>query len=303
MFSAADYPKPEMRIARGQCVEGFGGKEAYYPVLEALGELLRADDEGPVFDVLTKQAPTWMIQFPSLIKPEQKDRLQRDIMGGTRERMLRELCEAVEALTSRNYLCLVLEDLHWSDPSTLDLISAFARRRRPARLLVLGTYRRRCRAGEKSSQRHEARPIGPWALLEIALEGLEDKQIAQYLTAEFGMVDPSSLADLVYRHSGGNALFMVAIVQELRKRGLLAQAHGGWSLTTPVPRIALDVPETLQHLLDLQFEQLSAEEQQLLRTGSVAGERFSVWAIAPLLEKEAEAVRTSAKGWLGATSS
>ncbi|MGB9256382.1 MAG: AAA family ATPase [Candidatus Korobacteraceae bacterium] len=290
-------PNPEVRIARGQCVEGFGGKEAYYPVLEALGELLRADDGGPVFDVLTKQAPTWMIQFPSLIKPEQKDTLQRDTMGGTRERMLRELCEAVEALTSRKYLCLVLEDLHCSDLSTLDLISAFARRRRPAKLLVLGTYRPVDVALAKSPLKDIKQDLLVHGLCsEIVLEGLGDTQIAQYLTAEFGMEDPSSLADLVYRHSGGNALFMVAIVQELRKRGLLAQAHGTWSLTTPVPRIALDVPETLQHLLDLQFEQLSAEEQQLLRTASVCGERFSVWAIAPLLEREAEAVEDICEG-------
>ena len=189
-------------------------------MLEALGELLRADDGGPVFDILTKQAPTWMIQFPSLIKPEQKDTLQRDTMEGTRERMLRELCEAVEALASRKYLCLVLEDLHWSDLSTLDLISAFARRRRPAKLLVLGTYRPVDVALAKSPLKDIKQDLLVHGLCsEIVLEGLGDTQIAQYLTAEFGMEDPSSLADLVYRHSGGNALFMVAIVQELRKRG------------------------------------------------------------------------------------
>ena len=104
LFLQQIAPRREVRMARGQCVEGFGGKEAYYPVLEALGELLRADGDGPVLEVLTKQAPTWMIQFPSLIKPEQKTTLQREIMGGTRERMLRELCEALETLTARDYL-------------------------------------------------------------------------------------------------------------------------------------------------------------------------------------------------------
>jgi len=289
--------KPEVRIARGQCVEGFGGKEAYYPVLEALGELLRADGGGPVFDLLTSQAPTWMIQFPSLIKAAQRDTLQRDIMGGTRERMLRELCEALEVLTSRNYLCLVLEDLHWSDPSTLDLISAIARRRRPAKLLVLGTYRPVDVVLAKSPLKDIKQDLLVHGLCsEIALEGLDNAQIAQYLTNEFGMADPSPLADLVCRHSGGNALFMVAIVQELKKRGLLALAGGTWSLTTPVTRIAIDVPETLQNLLNLQFEQFSTEEQQLLRTASVAGERFSVWAIAPLLEKDAKAVEDISEG-------
>ncbi len=288
---------PDLRVARGQCVEGFGGKEAYYSVLEALGELLRGDGDGPVFQVLSQQAPTWMIQFPSLIKPEQKDRLQRDVMGSTRERMLRELCEALETLTERNYLCLVLEDLHWSDPSTLDLISAIARRRRPAKLVVLGTYRPVDVVLAKSPLKDiKQNLLVHGHCTEIALERLEEPQIAQYLNAEFGISDPSALANLVYRHSGGNALFMVAIVQELRKRGLLTQSEGAWTLSTPATRIALDVPETLQHLLDLQFERLNAVEQQLLRTASVAGDRFSVWAIAPLLERDAESVENICEG-------
>lgn len=292
--------QPEVRIARGQCVEGFGGKESYYPVLEALGELLRADGGGAVVDVLTSQAPTWMVQFPALIKPAQNETLQREIMGGTRERMLRELCEALEVLTAKNHLCLVLEDLHWSDPSTLDLISAIARRRRPAKLLVLGTYRPVDVALAKNPLKEIKQDLLVHGLCsEIVLEGLADTQIAQYLTAELGMEDPSPLADLVYRHSGGNALFMVTIVQELKKQGLLAPGGtGAWSLSTPVTKIAIDVPETLQHLLNLQFERLQEEEQQLLRTASVVGERFSVWAIAPLLEKDAARVEAICEGLL-----
>ena len=59
----------------------------------------------------------------------------------TRERMLREMAEAIEAMTAEAPLMIVLEDLHWSDFSTLDLIAFLARRRDPARLLVVGTYR------------------------------------------------------------------------------------------------------------------------------------------------------------------
>jgi predicted ATPase len=52
--------------------------------------------------------------------------------------MLRELAEAVEVLTAEQPLLLVLEDLHWSDVSTLDWLAYVARRRPVARLLVLG---------------------------------------------------------------------------------------------------------------------------------------------------------------------
>src|SRR5215472_4034218 len=116
-----------LRTARGQCVESFGGKEAYFPVLEAMGHLTRGGDASPIVDVLAKQAPTWLMQFPSLVKPEKREALQRELLGATRDRMLREICEAMESLTSQTPLLLILEDLHWVDPSTLDLVSAMAR--------------------------------------------------------------------------------------------------------------------------------------------------------------------------------
>src|SRR5215475_6615644 len=71
LFQQSAASRPNVRIARGQCVEGFGAKEAYYPVLEALEQLLR-EPNGPVFQGLIKRAPTWLIQFPYLVKPEQR---------------------------------------------------------------------------------------------------------------------------------------------------------------------------------------------------------------------------------------
>jgi predicted ATPase len=55
--------------------------------------------------------------------------------------MLRELAEAMEALTAVRPCVLVLEDLHWSDTATIEWLAYVGRRRGPARLLVLGTYR------------------------------------------------------------------------------------------------------------------------------------------------------------------
>src|SRR5262249_320278 len=67
-------------------------------------------------------------------------------------------------------------------------------------------------------------------------------------------------------------------------RGLIAQNKDGWSLTTPLENIAPSVPETLQQMLEAQFEQLSAPEQRVLKSACVAGERFSVWTISPTLD-------------------
>src|SRR5262249_3401850 len=163
--------------------EGFGGKEAYYPILEALGRLTRDAEGSPVVQTLAVLAPTWLIQFPSLLKGEQREAVEREILGATRERMVREICEALEVVSVEHPLLLVLEALHWVDPSTLDVISALARRREAAKLLVLCTYRPADAAlflkGLKQDlQVHRL-------CEEITLDRLEESEIAQYLASEF----------------------------------------------------------------------------------------------------------------------
>jgi DNA-binding winged helix-turn-helix (wHTH) protein/tetratricopeptide (TPR) repeat protein len=273
-----------LRVARGQCVEGFGGKEAYYPMLESLGQLTRSPDGNPIVQALATLAPTWLIQFPSLVKAQQREALQREILGATRERMVREICEALEGVSSEAPLALIFEDLHWSDPSTLDLISALARRREAAKLLLLCTYRPVDVVLSNSSLKGLKHDLHVHQLCsEIALERLEEPSIVEYLSMEFSRGNlPAGLARLIYRHSGGNALFMVAIVQDMLKRGLIAQDKDGWNLTTPLETIAPSVPDTLQQMLEAQFDQLSTAEQRVLKSASVAGERFSVWSISTL---------------------
>jgi len=83
----SDWTSASAWVARGQCVEGFGGKEAYYPLLEALGGLLRSADGAMVAETLADQAPTWLIQFPSFIEPRRKEELHQELLGATRERM------------------------------------------------------------------------------------------------------------------------------------------------------------------------------------------------------------------------
>ena len=275
-----------MRIARGQCVEGFGGKEAYYPILDAFGQLVRGPGAEGIIQILASQAPTWLIQFPSLLKAEQREALQREILGATRERMVREICEALESLTAADPLALILEDLHWVDPSTLDLISALARRRGPAKLLVLGTYRPVDVILLQSPLKALRQDLVMHKLCsEIALERLAEPGVAQYLAEEFpGSQLPEGLAALVHRHSEGNPLFMTAIVSDLVKSGLLAQEEGVWRLTARLTQIVPGVPETLQQMLEIQVERLSEPEQRVLKSASIAGRRFSAWSVAAMLD-------------------
>ena len=128
-------------VTYGHCREHFGAGEAYQPVLEALARLCREPDGERCVAILKHYAPTWLGQMPWLLSVTEQEELQRRLMGTTRAQMLREMAEAIEALTTQMTLVLVLEDLHWSDRATLDFLASVAQRQEGARLLLIGTYR------------------------------------------------------------------------------------------------------------------------------------------------------------------
>src|SRR5258708_5099792 len=276
------------RTARGQCVEGFGGKEPYYPMLDALGQLTRAAKTEAMVQTLAKRAPTWLIQFPSLVKPEQREALQREILGATRERMVREICEALESLSSEAPILLAFEDLHWVNQSTLDLISALPRRREQAKLMLVCTYRPVDVILSNSGLKGLKQDLQVHNLCtEIALERLPEPAIAEYLATEFPNASlPPGMADLIYRHSEGNPLFMVAFVQDMMKNGSIVHDREEWRLTRRLETIDPGVPQSLQQMLEVQFERLNPPEQSVLEAGSVEGEHFSAWAIANALAEK-----------------
>ena len=279
-----------LRNARGQCVEGYGGKEAYYPVLEALGKLCRRPGGDSLVQVLASHAPTWLTQFPALVTREQRETLHRELLGATRERMLREIGEALEIITATTPVLLVLEDLQWVDPSTVDLISALARGRAPAKLMLIGTYRPMDVAPSEHPLKRVKQELQLHQLCnEIALEPLRESDVAEYLGAEVAGEDlPAGLAALVHRHSEGNPLFMVAAVEHMTQRGFISHENESWKLNVPLEEIDLDVPENLRQMIETQIEHLSPEQQRALEVASVRGVSFrtSVIAVAAVLDEE-----------------
>jgi predicted ATPase len=91
--------------------------------------------------LMHRRAPLWLLQMPKLLEPGARVRLQHSLPGVSREHMLREMVAFIDAVTVERSLILVLKDLHWSDTSTLSLISFLARHHEAARLLIIATYR------------------------------------------------------------------------------------------------------------------------------------------------------------------
>jgi predicted ATPase len=266
-----------LRIGRGQCIEAYGGSEAYYPVLEALAQLCRGMSGAGLLQMLAAPAPTWLVQLPTLINGEECKAFRHEIVGGMPSRMLREIIDALEALTTEVPLLLIFEDLHWADHATVDLISALARRRAPAKLFVIGTARTAGMEGHEhpiNSVKHE---LLMHALCRaIELTPLAETDVAEYLIGQSTTNDlPTGLSSLVHRHCDGNPLFMVAAIEHLTKRGLITCDTGRWELRVALATIDLEVPDNLAQMIEMRIARLSQEEQRVLEAASITGTTFS----------------------------
>src|SRR5262245_9375837 len=261
-FLAAAAELGEVWTARGQCIEHYGSGEAYLPVLEALGQLCRQPGGEPVIALLGRYAPTWLAQMPGLVGDAELETVQRRVQGATRERMLRELVEALEALTAERTVVLALEDLHWSDVSTLDLVALLAQRRTPARLLVVGTYRPAdviVSGHPLKGMRQELRVHGQCE--ELTLRFLSDGEVGQYLAARFPRRRlPAELGPAIHRSTEGNPLFVVNVVDYWMSQRVLVETAGQWQLAAPLADVAAGVPESLRQMIEKQLERLTAEE-------------------------------------------
>ena len=275
-------------IGRGQCIEQHGAGEAYMPVLEALERLCRRTDGRRLMAVLAQHAPSWLAQLPSLLEPGELEALQRRIQGVTRERMLREMVKALEALTTEICLVLVLEDLQWSDHSTLALLSVLAQRQEAARLLVLTTYR----PADISNAAHPLAALSQELHLhrqcgELSLAFLTASAVGEYLADRFPLAAPdhARLTALLHRQTDGNPLFLVNLLDYLVAHGSLSEVNGRWEVQARLFDLAsMDdgqdwVPDSLRQMIEKQIDRLNPHQQQLLETASVAGVEFSAAAL------------------------
>jgi DNA-binding winged helix-turn-helix (wHTH) protein/predicted ATPase len=273
-----------VKISLGQCLDHHGVGEPYLPLIEALTRLAGAPHGGPVKEILAAQAPSWLAQMPSLWTRSERGVLEARGRP-TRERMMRELTHAVEAIASDAPLVLKLEDMHWSDEATLDWVGHAARRPEAARLMVLGTFRPADAAAVKTRL---VRLVTELALhgscREIALRPLGLHAVENYLKIRSGtdgsVAQLRQMAPMLLERTGGNPLFMTSIVNQFAQ-----QNASGRTLD------AIDsIPDDVRRFIDGQIDELADDDRNLLTAASVVGREFATAALAAALEREDDEV-------------
>ena len=285
---------PATPVAIGQCLDHYGGGEAYLPILDALARLRRGPAAAALQAVLQRVAPSWLRSLGSVVPGGGA----ATAVEATRERMLREMAEALELLSDGAPLVLVLEDLHWSDPSTLDLLALVAHRRGPARLLLVGTYRPVDAIVAEHRLRSVIQRLTQQRLaVELPLGPLAAADVESYLRQRLDAPSlPPGLAAAVFERTAGQPLFVVSLVDHLLERGWLRPGGDGAMLTVPATQIAAELPDGLREMIEQQLAAVPLPALEVLATASLVGDEFAAAAVAAALDADHEHVEAVCEG-------
>ena len=271
-----DGNAPLAVVVRGQCVEHYGPAEPFLPIVDGLERLSRDPEHAWAADVIAQSLPE------AFLSP-------KAAAAGTAtaimpERAVRLLARAVEALAGEHVIVLVVEDLHWSDASTLDVLSYLSRRADPCRLLVVATYR----PTDAILRRHPLRDVeqelrAHQCSVALALGRLTRESLDRWL----GLMCPSPpppFVEWLHRCTDGHPLFVTTLFDALAAAGLVACSDGVWSVRPDYADFG--VPESARLMIDRQAEHLDDADRQLLGAASAAGSPFSAASVAAAVERD-----------------
>ena len=274
-FVAGVAQRQTLAITGSQCLEQFGSAEAYMPVLEAVGRLVRED--GATRSLLPPLRPDLVRAAPLAHR-----------RGGPRQARARRCSAPPASACCARWRSSSRRSAPRSRSSSFSTISTGATLRRwiclsliavrpePARLLVLATYR----PVELILAHHPLRAVSQRLATsrrcgEIALDDLGVDAVAEYLERRFaGSRFPHEVARLLRERTGGNPLFLVTLVDHLLARGAIVERDGRWHWSSQGLRGELAaVPRACGRMIEQQLDRLEAEDRQLLEAASLGGDR------------------------------
>ena len=276
--------RPELLAATGYCSERFGAGEAYLPFLEIAGRLTQGLEDGRAVGFLRTLAPTWCRHLPALGRDGLDDRRGSGPLP-TLDRMPRELTDFLSALTTVRPVVLVLEDLHWADSSSVDLLAYLARRIGEMRLLVIATYRRADIEVGKHPLRQALRGLSSSSSVsaEIAPSPFSTAEVEEFLRRELGAAVAPEIVTFVHERTEGNPLFVLNLVRHLNAIGAIRVEEGRAVAARPLESLSDEVPEGIVGVIVSRLESLDELDRRLLQVASVQGESFDSAALAAAL--------------------
>lgn len=275
----------QVDVLCGHCTERFGTNEAFLPLIDALTARCRGPGGSVVLEAIRANAPTWLLQMPEFLEGADRTAFQNEVFGATRERMLREFCDLAEVLSADRPWVLVIEDMHWSDFATVDVLSRFARGDCRASVLVLATYR----PADTIADGHPVRRLHQDLEIhgrcsEMQLDRLSPTEVERHLALRFQDEKLAlTLAGPMFGRTQGQPLFIASLVDYMVNQQAIVEIDGAWRLRSVSQDV---VPNDLINMITHRIDRLTEDERQLLEVASVAGAECAAALVAAGLSRD-----------------
>jgi class 3 adenylate cyclase/tetratricopeptide (TPR) repeat protein len=263
------------RVLQGHCIP-YGDGITFWPIAEVVKEAARVAEEDSAEEAQSK--------IRALLPPdEDSDRIAQQVAGvlGISEGTTRPdetfwtIRKVLEAIAGDRPLVLVFDDIHWGEPTFLDLIEYLGCFSREQAMLLVNMAR-----PELAELRPDWATVIPDArtLTLGVLEAEESELLIHNLLGEGELSE--DVSDYVGRAAEGNPLFAEEMLRMLVDEGILRREDGRWA---PTHRLsAVQVPPTIHALLNARLDRLEAPEREVIERAAVIGAVFSGRAVLEL---------------------
>jgi predicted ATPase len=251
--------EPETRAALMALTDDLFGEEAL-EVYPYLGHLLSLKLEGEALE---------------RVKPLDPQALQTQYLAALRK--------LVQTMTNRRPLVVVLEDLHWADPSSTELLVRLLPMV-PAVPVLLCLVTRPERDAPSWKLVTAVREAMGGSLTEISLGALSDKDSRQLVS---NLLEIEALSEqtraLILKKAEGNPFFVEEVIRMLIDRGAIVRQNGGWMAGAEIDRV--EIPDNLEGLLMARIDRLPDEAKHILRVAAVIGRQFPLRVLEYVLKR------------------
>jgi class 3 adenylate cyclase/tetratricopeptide (TPR) repeat protein len=266
-------------VLRGRCL-AYGEGITYWPLVDIVKQAAEITEHDPPEEALARIA--------ALVAHEDRADVIAEhvaeaigVAEGTAppEEIAWAVRRLFETLARHRPVVVVFDDIHWAEPSLLDLIEHVADWSRGAPILLL------CLARQELLDVRPAWGGGKLNATTIQLEPLTDSQSGELVTNLLGRSDlDERVRARIADAAEGNPLFVEQMVSMLIDDGLLAQRDGRWVAVHPLDDVA--VPPTIHALVAARLDRLSADERSVIERAAIEGKVFHVGAVAALAPEE-----------------
>jgi len=225
-------------------------------------------------------APFFAAMLGLPVGGEAAERIKYLLPPMLRGQVFAHVAELVKRIAASQPLLLVLDDLHWCDPTSLDLLLSLLPLIDQAALLMIAAFRPRRQEPAWSFHETAGRDY-PHRYQAIELEVLDQDQSRQLIASLLEIEDlPDKVRGLILVKSEGNPFFVEEIIRSLLDRELVVRQDGHWRATQEIARIT--IPDTLVGVITARLDRLEERNRRILQAASVLGREFSPAVLADL---------------------